>query len=163
MEPMNKTINVGMADFKTAQAPDELITLGLGSCVGVILYDEDKKIAGMAHVMLPDSTVFATVLNKAKYADTAIDELIQELLKKGCVLSNLKAKIAGGARMLNITVSEGKSIGDKNIEAVKTILSNKQIPIIAEDVGLSNGRTITFNIEKSQLKIKKIGKGIEVI
>ena len=53
---MGTMIKVGMADMNICLPPDSITTLGLGSCVGVVIYDPAKKISGMVHVMLPDST-----------------------------------------------------------------------------------------------------------
>ena len=76
---MADMIRVGMADLNICKAPDSITTLGLGSCVGIVLYDKRNKIAGLAHVMLPDSTQIRNNTNLAKFADTGIDQLINEL------------------------------------------------------------------------------------
>ena len=72
---LDEMIKVGMADLKVGKSPDVLTTLGLGSCVGVAIYDPVTKISGLLHCMLPDSTQFRNNSNKAKYADSGIDEL----------------------------------------------------------------------------------------
>lgn len=71
---LDEMIKVGMADLKVGKSPDVLTTLGLGSCVGVAIYDPVTKISGLLHCMLPDSTQFRNNSNKAKYADSGIDE-----------------------------------------------------------------------------------------
>ena len=76
---MNNTIKVGMADANVCKPPDVITTLGLGSCVGIVLYDPIMKIAGLVHVMLPDSTKIINNSNKYKFADTGIDKLIQDM------------------------------------------------------------------------------------
>ena len=86
---MGEMIRVGMADMKICRAPDAITTLGLGSCVGIILYDPVNKIAGLAHIMLPDSTLIKMNENKAKFADTGIQYLLDELVKAGAKRSNL--------------------------------------------------------------------------
>ena len=96
---MGEIIKVGMADYKIAKSPDSLITLGLGSCVGVVIYDKTKQIAGMAHIMLPASDEIKNNSNKMKFADTCIDMMMEDLLKQGVNKTLLKAKIAGGAQM----------------------------------------------------------------
>ena len=91
-------IKVGMADFNICKAPDAITTLGLGSCVGIALYDQNRKIAGLAHIMLPDSQAVKNNTNIAKFADTGIDACIDMMVKHGASRTGLTAKIAGGAR-----------------------------------------------------------------
>lgn len=95
-------IKVGMADLKVCKCPDALTTLGLGSCVGVALYDPVTKISGLLHCMLPDSTAIRNNSNIAKFADTGIDELIKQMVALGANRGRLVAKIAGGAQMLSL-------------------------------------------------------------
>ena len=86
---LDEMIKVGMADLKVGKSPDVLTTLGLGSCVGVAIYDPVTKISGLLHCMLPDSTQFRNNSNKAKYADSGIDELISQMVKLGAVKMKL--------------------------------------------------------------------------
>ncbi|RDW19504.1 chemotaxis protein CheD [Oceanobacillus arenosus] len=151
-------IKVGIADLKFVTAPDAIRTLGLGSCVGVVVYDEVKKLAGLSHVLLPDSThTRQSNLNELKYADTAIPILVDELVKSGANKNRLKAKIAGGAQMFQFTSSsDTMRIGERNIDAVKEKLKEYEIPIVSSDVGGNSGRTIEFNPSTSELKIRKV-------
>jgi chemotaxis protein CheD len=161
---MGIVIKVGMADLKTCKAPDILTTLGLGSCVGIVLYDPLKKIAGLAHIMLPDSNQIRNNTNKAKFADTAIEVLLAELIAKGASKDRMIAKIAGGAQMFKFsTGNDMMRIGDRNVEASKKILKSLGIRIIGEDTGANYGRTIEFNTETGELLIKTIGKDLKKI
>lgn len=161
---MSKTIKVGMADYKIAKSPDSLITLGLGSCIGIVIYDKLKQVAGMAHIMLPSSQEIKNNSNKMKFADTCIDLMMQDLLKENVNKSSLKAKIAGGAQMFSISLkSDNLNIGRRNAIAVKEKLKSLNIPIVAEDILGNNGRTITFDISTTNLHIKSIGKGESII
>jgi chemotaxis protein CheD len=162
---MSDIVKVGIAELNLVAPPDSIRTTGLGSCVGVILYDEITKIAGLAHVMLPDSTlVKAASINIGKYADTAVKSLYDMLIKKGAIRRNLKAKIAGGAQMFQFSsASEMMRIGPRNVESVKTQLADLGIPIIASDVGGSSGRTIEFNPESAQLSIKTVNMGTKIL
>ena len=113
---MAEMIKVGMADLNVCHSPDAITTLGLGSCVGVVLYDKERKIAGMVHVMLPDSTKVRQNQNKAKFADTGIDLLIEMLQKEGAMKSSLTAKIAGGAQMFAFTSNNDMlRVGERNV------------------------------------------------
>jgi len=157
-------IKVGMADLKAVKHPDNLTTLGLGSCIGVTLYDTSSKISGMAHFMLPDSTQIKNNENKAKFGDTAIDELLKQMLSLGASKTRLVAKIAGGAQMFSFgEKNDLMRIGERNAIAAKEKLKALGIRLIAEDTGNNYGRTIEFMSENGDLHVKTIGKELKVI
>lgn len=162
---MSEIIKVGMADLKTCKSPDGVTTLGLGSCVGIALRDPVTKIGGLAHIMLPDSSVIRnSQQNIAKFADTGIDELIRQMERLGANRSRLVAKIAGGAMMFNF---QGKSdmmqVGDRNVQATKEKLKHLNIRILAEDTGANYGRTVTFFPETGDFHIRSVGKVEKII
>src|SRR5690625_1243779 len=93
---------VGIADLNIVHSDTKIRTSGLGSCVGVVIYDLAKQIAGMAHIMLPDSSLTKQKdFNKYKYADTAIDILIKKLIDEGARKLSLQTKIAAGSQSMN--------------------------------------------------------------
>lgn len=156
---MGQLIKVGIGEMNVCCAPDSIQTLGLGSCVGVVLYDPNLLICGMMHIMLPDSSLVPNCDRMGKCADSAFPMMFEMLAQKGVVKSCLLAKIAGGARMFNITSnSEMLKVGEKNIEAVKYQLRRFGILLTAEDCGGECARTIRFFPESSQLEIKAGGK-----
>lgn len=161
---MGNMIKVGMADMNICKSPDAITTLGLGSCVGIVLYDSMSKIAGLVHVMLPDSTKIRKNENVAKFADTGIQALIELMIKNGAKSTGLTAKMAGGAQMFNFNSNnEMLRIGDRNVEAAKAKLRELRIPVIAEDTGLNYGRTIEFFPETGELVVKSVGKAKKTI
>lgn len=154
---MEKII-VGISDMKTCQGPAEIATYALGSCVGICMIDTVAGVAGMVHIMLPDSASIKSVQNKMKFADTGIELLYNELIKSGADASRLTAKIAGGANMF-VNTNNVMSIGDRNVEATKIQLKKLGVPIIAEDTGDNYGRTIKFNTEDGSLLVLSSLKG----
>jgi len=153
-------IKVGIADLNVAFSPDKLITVGLGSCVGIALYDKAIGFGGLAHIMLPDSTQFNKITNMIKFADLAIPILVEDMIKKGARLRNMSAKIAGGASMFNFSdKSIVMDIGNRNGIAVKNALKILSIPIIGEDLGGNKGRTLIFDIGSGILSIRTVGLG----
>lgn len=153
------TVLVGMADLNIAKAPDVLTTLGLGSCVGVTLYDPTRKIAGMVHVMLPFSNG-APGANRAKFADTGIVDLINKMTQAGASRASLVAKLAGGAHMFGTQSANSiLNVGDRNAEACTKVLTHLRIPIKATDTGGRHGRTIELDAATGSLKIKTVGFG----
>lgn len=161
----NSVIKVGIAQMDVVKMPDTIRTSGLGSCVGVVLYDESKKIAGLVHVMLPDSSLARTeFLNHAKFADTGISALIELLKLEGVQAFRLKAKIAGGSQMFKFTSDkDSMRIGPRNVEAVKIELKKNGIPLVAEDTGGDSGRTIEFNPMTCKLNIRTVNQGVSEI
>lgn len=154
---MNSLI-IGMAELGIVKSPEKITTLGLGSCVGVILYDRITKIGGMVHIVLPDSKN-QTGVNRAKFADTGIDELLQKMLSLGATRRTITAKLAGGANMFgSLQKNDLLNVGVRNAESSKISLEKLKIPIIAEDLGGSHGRTIELNTTDGALKIKTLGK-----
>lgn len=161
----NNVVKVGIAQMNIVKVPNTIRTSGLGSCVGVVLYDESKQIAGLIHIMLPDSSLGRSdTLNVAKFADTGIRALIDLLKLEGVQSFKLKAKIAGGAQMFQFTSDKNSMrIGPRNVEAVKNELRKNGIPLVAEDTGGSSGRTIEFNPATSKLSIRTVNQGVSEI
>jgi len=153
-------VKVGIADLNIVKAPGTIRTQGLGSCVGTIIYDDRTKIAGLSHILLPDSNLAKRGnMNAYKYADLAIPLLIQKLVEAGASNYALKAKMAGGAQMFkSISDSSIMRIGLRNAEACKEQLGFFRIPIIASDLGGSSGRTIEFHPDTSKLEIRKVNQ-----
>lgn len=157
---MPELIKVGMADLKVGRNPDSLISYGLGSCVGIALYDSLTKVGGLAHIMLPDSTQARATDNKAKFADTALPVLLEQVLQLGGVKNRMTAKIAGGSQMFNFAqATDVMRIGDRNAEAVREVLKSLSIRLVAEDVGGNYGRTVELLLDTGVFVIKTVNKG----
>lgn len=154
-------VKVGIADLNIVLDPGSIMTIGLGSCVGIALYDKSKRLAGLAHIMLPDSTQFKAANNPMKFADLAVPMLIEKMEKSGANKRNFTAKIAGGASMFNFTdKSIISDIGKRNSDAVKKALKSQGIPIIAEETGGDKGRTMIVEASTGKVTLKVVGQGI---
>lgn len=160
---MSEVKNVGIADMKICKAPDSLITYALGSCVGIVLYDQQIKTAALIHIMLPDA-MSNPPDNIYKYANTAIAETLKKLDFMGVSRARLIAKIAGGAKMFNVT---GNSIlgtiGERNIERVIEILQKNRIPIRANETGGTIARTLVFDPETCTTTLRIAGQGQKIM
>lgn len=154
-------ITIGISDMNVCRAPDVLATYALGSCVGICLLDNVTGIAGLSHIMLPDSK---SAINGAstpmRFADTAIPMLVKKMTLMGASKSRMKAKIAGGAVMF-ATANDKFNIGERNIAAVKAALAKEGIPIIAQDTGLNYGRTVFFYPDTGIMEVKAAAKGVK--
>jgi len=152
-------LSVGISDWKVCKPPDLLVTYALGSCVGICLYDKIRKIAGLSHIMLPDSKSSGeSNVNRMKFADTAIPDMLQKMTSMGAMQTGMTAKIAGGAMMFQ-TTSDRFNIGERNVVAVKAALQALRIPIVAQDTGLNYGRTVFFTPEDGIMKVKSATQG----
>lgn len=149
---------LGIAEVKVVRSPDTLWTV-LGSCVGVVLYDLGVETGGMVHVMLPNSN--GDQGRPGKYADTAIDRLLELVLAAGCSRAGLHAKIAGGGAIFGPLVDCG--IGRRNVEAVRTRLADLGIRIVAGDVGGDRGRKVLFAPATGSVEVRVLGKSTKVI
>jgi len=157
-------IHVGMADLKVAKAPVVLSSLGIGSCVGINLYFAREKIGGLAHIMLPDIDLVKNRSNRAKFANTAIPDLVEKMEEMGADRRFMKAKIMGGAHMFGFAkTNKVFNIGIRNVEKVKEVLKELRIRIIAEDTGGSHGRSLYFYLETGDVRVRTISQGETVL
>ena len=157
---MPELIKVGMADLKAGKGPDSIISYGLGSCVGIALYDPQTKVGGLAHIMLPDSTQARATDNSAKFADTALPVLLDQVIALGGSRNRLTAKIAGGSQMFSFAqATDVMRIGDRNVESVRSVLKAMSIRLVAEDVGGNYGRTVELLLDSGAFVIKTVNKG----
>ncbi len=162
-----RTFKIGIAEYRISSSPDVLKCLGLGSCVAVGLYDPNRRVGGLAHIMLPNSSEIRSSLNRSsikagKFADTAISVMLQEMIKLRVKKEHMSAKIVGGASMFSGNGSTDESLfkmGERNVLAVKEQLKMKGINILAEDTGGTYGRSIDFQLD-SGILIVKSKKGI---
>ena len=153
-------IVVGMADMKISESPDILESLGIGSCVGIALYDKESKIGGLAHIMLPDMTVVKNKTNRAKFANTAIPDMLDKLIEKGAKREAITAKIMGGAHMFSsVRTNKVFNVGTRNVNKVKEVLRELGITIIAEDTGGRHGRSLYLDLETGRVRVKTLLHG----
>ncbi len=158
-------IPVGLGEIKISGRQESiLVCYGLGSCIGLILYDPLTRIGGMAHVVLPDSALGRGKDLAGKFADTAVPTLIEEVIRLGAVRARLLARIAGGARMLNVIGAGSRlDIGARNTEAVKAALDSVRLTLVAEDTGGSHGRTVHLYMDTGKVIVSTVGRGEKVL
>lgn len=155
---MADSMMVGLAEVKVCTSPGGvLVALGLGSCIGVCVYDPQTGVAGLAHIVLPSSG--GETNSPGKYADTAIPLLLERVEREGAAIRRLRVALAGGAQLFNFNGSNGRlEIGARNIQAVQEILASKGMRVMASDLGGSVGRTVHFH-QEGQIRVKSIGQG----
>jgi chemotaxis protein CheD len=147
-------LKVGLAQYRIGGAPVRMITMALGSCLGIVLFDREAGIGAMAHVMHPNQSKVKNNSNKAKFADTAIELMLHGMVERGAIEDRVVAKIFGGARMFDYGGNGDRGvlqIGEENVKAARAELEARGIPIVAESVGGRRGRTIVFDVSKGSV------------
>jgi chemotaxis protein CheD len=147
------TVTVKMAEMDVVTNAGRLKTI-LGSCVGIILRDPERRVSGLAHIMLPAR--HRDDMTEGKYADTAIPALLARLVARGGRPSSLQALLIGGAQMFPLGNVKIASIGDQNVEASRRILGECRIPIVFEDIGGKAGRSVTFDNATGQVSVRTL-------
>lgn len=155
---MMTDVFVNMGELKVLQGAGRLITVGLGSCVGLAILDVDRKVAGLAHVFLADSQRHKKTDQLGKFADLAVPALVEEVVKIGGRRSQLIAKIAGGAHLFPGVAGSRLNVGQLNVEAVKYHLQKVGVPLVAEDVGGNYGRKMTVYVAEGRVVVQAIGQ-----
>ena len=164
---MDPSLVVGMAEIKvlrvTVALQDERFTtltaLGLGSCIGLCMYDSKAHVAGMAHVVLPENAGRGDE-PPGKYASTAVPALLSEMARFGAMRSRLVAAIAGGAQLFSFESQTAKmGIGARNAAGVLEALCRAGVPLLAQDVGGNQGRTLRLSAVNGRVSAKTIGQG----
>jgi len=164
-------VRVKVADY--AVAADGLITtIGLGSCVAIVLYDPVARVGGLAHVLLPEESMSRDRTNPAKFPATAVPLVLEQMQKLGALPGRVRAKIAGGASMFSNFPSSnggggggggGINIGERNVAAVRQALAARRIEIIGEDTGSDHGRSVYFYLADGRVEVRSVRKGSRVL
>jgi chemotaxis protein CheD len=157
------TIKVGLGILvATDERGKGLSALGLGSCIGVAAYDPVAKVAGMVHVMLPDSAVASAPGPAGKYADTAIPALLDAMRRFGAEPRRLVVKIAGGAQMF-ASGAGNLNIGARNAVAVRAALAKVGLKVAAAETGGTFGRTLELWVDDGRTTVRGVGKSAQQI
>jgi chemotaxis protein CheD len=147
---------VRMGELAVSSAPGHvLVSLGLGSCIGLALIDRRMAIAGLAHIVLPQSQGHGGE-NPRKFADLAMPELLDELESLGARKVRLEAVLVGGASMFAVSASS-LEVGQRNEEAVRELLEQHRIPVVATATGGNRGRTIRVDVGTSAVTVREAG------
>lgn len=153
-------IKVGVAEYAVTQLETRLTTTGLGSCLGIALFDRAREVSGLAHAMLP--AAHESDGDDAKFVDTAVETMLAEMRREGANVDAVEAKIAGGSNMLDLS-GIGRDVGTRNVEAGKESLTDRGIPIVGEDTGGSHGRSLEFHTGTAELVVKSAHRGVNRI
>jgi len=148
---------VRMGEFLVRESPSQLAIYGLGSCVAIFLHETDRRIAALAHVLLPAPAAGTPRGPAGKYADTAIAAMLGQILEVGGRRDRLIAKVAGGAHMFAASpVSDRETLGERNIRAALEGLRRQGLEVAGLDIGGSYGRTVIADAESGLLRVTSL-------
>ena len=158
-------IRVKVADYAVRKGAHVIATIGLGSCVAIALYDRDTRIGGLAHILLPSRAMSRETENPAKFPETIVPVMLEEMRKLGAAPgARISAKIIGGASMFGQLASgSGINVGERNVAATREVLAESGIPLLAEDTGLDYGRSVYFYLEDGRVEVRSLKKGDRVL
>ena len=155
---------MNVADWAAEQGDGVLVTLGLGSCVAIMLHDAESKAGAMAHVLLPSTSLARDITKHSKFAETAVPFLVHQLKRLGAEPRRLVATLAGGASMFSQLVTPGTiQMGERNVLAARSVLRAAGIPIARESVGGERGRSIRFYVGDGRVEVRSVGADVHVI
>lgn len=154
-----RQVFVKVAQHAVGGPEEALVTLGLGSCVAILLQDPEARVAGMAHVLLPEPALARDSSNPAKFASTAVPLLLDELRQRGARERRLEARLVGGAAMFTSLMGPGSlNMGERNIRAAREALRRAGLPILNEEVGGDYGRSVRMWIGEGRTVVSSVGR-----
>jgi len=157
-------VRVKVADYAVRQGAHVITTIGLGSCVAIALYDRDTQIGALAHILLPSQAMSRETTNPAKFPETIVPLMLEEMRALGTRHARVSAKIVGGASMFGTLVANtGINVGERNLIATREALAAAGVPILAEDTGLDYGRSVYFHLADGRLEVRSLKRGDRVI
>ncbi len=154
---------VRIAQWAVARDQGRLVTIGLGSCVAIALHDAERRVAGLAHVLLPDPALSHGAPVAGKAPQTAVPALVGAMREAGA-RGTLVAKLVGGATLFGRTLTgSGPGMGERNIAACRAALAQAGIPVVAEDVGGDSGRSVFLDVASGALVVRTVREGERVL
>ena len=161
---MRNEIIVRVADLRAGSGSDVLVTIGLGSCVAILLYDATARVGGLAHVLLPSPALSRKDDNAAKFPQTAVPRLVELMCEKGASIRRMSARLVGGASMFSGLGAPGTiQMGERNIVASRQALHHQGIAIVGEATGGDFGRTVRLSVADGRVEISSVAHGVQIL
>jgi chemotaxis protein CheD len=157
-------VMVRVGDVQVARDSGQLVTIGLGSCVAVALYDAHARVGGLAHVMLPDPARARKDVPPARFASPAVDMLLELMQESGAQKKRISARLIGGAAMFpGVLTAEVGNMGERNVASCRAALERNGIGITHEEVGGSHGRSVFFDVASGAVRVTTVLMGDVVL
>ena len=149
---------VGVAQWAVDQGDAVLVTLGLGSCVAVVLYDAEAKVGALLHLLLPSQQMSRDHSNPGRFPEMALPLALAEMEAAGARRDRLAAWLVGGASMFG-AASAAIAMGERNVAAARQALADAHVPLVAEDVLERHGRSVYFHLEDGRIEVRSVAHG----
>lgn len=157
-----RELTVRVADLRVGVGDDVLVTLGLGSCVAIMLHDAEARIGGLAHILLPSPALSRVDANPAKFPQSAVPRLLELMAADGANPVRITARLAGGASMFAALAPPGTiQMGERNLVAARQVLRAHSVPLVGEAVGGDFGRTVRLRVRDGQIEVTTVSHGIQ--
>lgn len=155
---MNDAINVGLGEMAVSKDPDDvLVAYGLGSCLGISMYDPVNQVSGLLHAVLPENSNGISP-SALKFVDSGIEGLLESMIKKGANQNKLIIRMAGGANVLMTSgLKNAFDIGARNIDAAHRTFKRLNLHLLKEDVGGNMGRTVHLYVADGRMTVRTVG------
>jgi chemotaxis protein CheD len=161
---MPQEILVRVAEFRAARGDAVISTLGLGSCIAIVLQDAVATVGGMAHILLPSRSLSRGAENPGRFPQSAVPALLEEMVALGADPRRLVSRLVGGASMFaNLVPAGSMQMGDRNVIASREVLNHLAIPIIGEAVGGQEGRSVWFHVAENRLLVRSVGHDVQTL
>jgi chemotaxis protein CheD len=161
---MAEAIIVRVAEFHAGRGEVVLASLGLGSCIAIVLHDPVALIGGLAHILLPSRSLSRAGDNPGRFPQTAIPRLLEEMVGLGADPRRMVARLVGGASMFaNLVPAGSMQMGDRNVIASREVLHQLAVPIVGEAVGGQEGRSVWFHVAEGRLLVRSVGHGVQTL
>lgn len=157
---------VRVADWAVDAGDAVLVTLGLGSCVAVALYDAEARAGALVHLLLPSPSLARDRSNPARFPETAVPLLLAEMAKVGARPGRITARLVGGASMFGAASAAGTAppgMGERNVAAARVALAAAEVPVTGEDVLQHHGRSVYFFLADGRIEVRTVARGTVVL
>ena len=155
---------VRVGDWAVESGDMVLVTLGLGSCVAIALYDPVARAGGLAHLLLPSPALARDTSNPGRFPETVLPLLLARLASVGAERSRLTARLVGGASMFGAGAAPGTvAMGERNVVAARQVLAAAGVPVVGEDVLKSHGRSVYFFLGDGRVEVRTVARGTVVL
>jgi chemotaxis protein CheD len=157
-------IFVRVADLRAGGGDDILVTVGLGSCVAIVLHDPAAKVGGLAHVLLPSPALSRKDDNPAKFPQTALPRLLELMAERGASTRRVTARLVGGASMFASLAAPGTiQMGERNVVACRQTLNQHGVPLVGEATGRDYGRTVKLWVADGRVEVSSVSHGVQSV
>jgi chemotaxis protein CheD len=155
---------VRIGGWAVAAAPARIVTIGLGSCVAIVLHDATARVGGLAHVLLPAPTSPRDADQPGRIAATAVPRLLGDMRALGAT-GAITARLVGGASLFGamLTRDGAGAIGERNIESARVALAAANVRVIGEAVGGTAGRSVYFEVGSGRVDVRSMRDGDRVL